>query len=513
MKPLHVEEPELLFRFGQKAAYPRDGLFLFGPVDASDHPRAVNYGVIGTAQSASCFAQWAADISGFIDVPPRGRLSKEREPHHVPFPGMNEAFHAAWTSTPARLVANVDRDALLRTLRIANRHEAVKAAVDVFVNALVAEHNRLEDPPAFWFVALPEFVYELGRPKSTVAVADRIPGRVALREKEAAELDVQPTLFGEDERDAEVYKYGKNFRRQLKARLLEHRIVTQLVRETTLAPHRFLRADGKTPIRRLEDKATVAWKLGVGSYYKSGGRPWQLADVRPGVCYVGLVYKQLQKADDLRHACCAAQMFLSDGEGIVFRGALGPWYQPDRDQFHLDSAAAASLVDTVLKEYRNGHGGEDPAELFIHAKSSFSDDEWAGFTEACTAKTNVVGVQIADGWDQLKLFRPGAYPVLRGTALPTSELSAFLFTSGYVPRLDTYMGPDTPNPLVVSVRRGKAELRTVLSDVMALTKINFNTCLYNDRKPVTIRFADAIGDVIAAAPVTSAPRLPFKFYI
>ena len=27
-------------------------------------------------------------------------------------------------------------------------------------------------------------------------------------------------------------------------------------------------------------------------YYKAGGRPWQLADVRPGVCYVGLVYKR-----------------------------------------------------------------------------------------------------------------------------------------------------------------------------------------------------------------------------
>ena len=82
-----------------------------------------------------------------------------------------------------------------------------------------------------------------------------------------------------------------------------------------------------------------------------------------------------------------------------------------------------------------------------------------------------------------------------------------------MPRLDTYMGPDTPNPLQVSVRRGDVNIETVMADVLSLGKINFNTCLFNDRSPVTIRFADAIGDILVSAPVHSEPRLPFKFYI
>jgi argonaute-like protein implicated in RNA metabolism and viral defense len=124
-----------------------------------------------------------------------------------------------------------------------------------------------------------------------------------------------------------------------------------------------------------------------------------------------------------------------------------------------------------------------------------------------------VGVQIADAWDQLKLFRPGNYPTIRGTAMLIDNRSGFLWTSGYVPRLDTYLGPDTPNPLYVSVRRGNAKIETVMADVLSLTKINFNTCLFNDRKPVTIRFADAIGDILVSAPVSAEQRLPFKFYI
>ena len=97
--------------------------------------------------------------------------------------------------------------------------------------------------------------------------------------------------------------------------------------------------------------------------------------------------------------------------------------------------------------------------------------------------------------------------------MPIDNHSGFLWTPGYVPRLDTYLGSDTPNPLYVSVCRGNAKIETVLADVLSLTKINFNTCLFNDRKPVTIRFADEIGDILISAPVCAEQRLPFKFYI
>ncbi len=515
MKPrmIHVPEPQLEFRFGQTADYPRDGLYLFGPVDATSAPRQVRYGVIGTPSSLRRFKEWAAQVAGFINVPPHGRMSKAIEAHHVAFPGFSEAFFAIWPTEPLRVITDIDEEQLRQSMHIGNRYEAIKTAVDTFVSRLVAERQRDEDPPSFWYVVIPEFVYELGRPRSVVPLEDRVTGKITLKEKEAAYLAIQPTLFGEAEEEAEVYRYAKNFRRQLKARLLDHQVVTQIIRETTLTPHEFLKSNQRDFKRRVEDPATIAWKLCTTSYYKSGGRPWQLANVRPGVCYVGLVYKKQPKEGDIRHACCAAQMFLTDGEGIVFRGALGPWYQPDSKQYHLDRTTAQELVSTVLGEYRLRHE-EDPAELFIHAKSSFGEEEWSGFVSACKGKEiKVVGVQISDAWDHLKLFRPGSYPVIRGTALLTDKRSGFLWTTGYVPRLDTYMGPETPNPLHVSIRRGDANIQTVMADVLCLTKINFNTCLFNDRQPVTIRFADAIGDILVSAPVQSEPRLPFKFYI
>src|SRR6185312_4156604 len=101
---------------------------------------------------------------------------------------------------------------------------------------------------------------------------------------------------------------------------------------------------------------------------------------RAGVCYVGLAYKKRDATADDGFACCAAQMFLSSGEGVVFRGALGPWYRADTEQFHLDEPAARSLVEMVVKEYRDQHNQDPPQELFLHAKSAFAPQEWKGFT-------------------------------------------------------------------------------------------------------------------------------------
>lgn len=181
--------------------------------------------------------------------------------------------------------------------------------------------------------------------------AESAAGRVTISKRKAEELKLSPSLFPGDQVGADVYEYATHFRRQMKARLLKHKIVTQIVREMTLAPEDFKKANGM-PLRRLEDPATIAWKLGTGAYYKGEGRPWQLAHIRPGVCYVGLVYKRTELTADVRHACCAAQMFLSNGEGVVFRGAPGAWFHPETKQFHLDEAAAKGLVELVVEEHR-----------------------------------------------------------------------------------------------------------------------------------------------------------------
>ena len=188
LRVVHVREPQLEFRYSQACEYPRDGLYLFGPVDAPSRPKSIRYGVIGTPEGLRRFGVWAKAANSFIDVPPRGPRSKAIEAHHVPFPGFSEAFHTDWPVDAPRAIVDIDEGKLANALRISNRYEAIKTAVDMFVTRLVADKNRQEDPPSFWYVVIPEFVYQLGRPLSSVPAADRVQGKVQITFTDAAAL-------------------------------------------------------------------------------------------------------------------------------------------------------------------------------------------------------------------------------------------------------------------------------------------------------------------------------------
>ena len=76
----YIPEPKLEFAYGQKAEYPRDGLFLFGPCDAEKRPSKTRFGVIGTPEGVKRFAQWSEKMRGFIATPAPGPRSREVEP-------------------------------------------------------------------------------------------------------------------------------------------------------------------------------------------------------------------------------------------------------------------------------------------------------------------------------------------------------------------------------------------------------------------------------------------------
>jgi len=203
-------------------------------------------------------------------------------------------------------------------------------------------------------------------------------------------------------------------------------------------------------------------------------------------------------------------MFLDSGDGLVFKGAGGPWYSAATNTYHLDEDAARRLIRTAVKEYIS-RAGRPPDELFVHGKARFDDAEWRGFRSGVPSSTRIVRVRIRLAED-LRIFGPGRHAVLRGLAYVRDERTAFLWANGFIPRLGTYPGREVPRGLLIDVCRGRADIRAVLSDVLALTKLNYNACIYGDGQPVTLGFADAVGEILTAGPISGAP-LPFKLYI
>lgn len=502
----YYTEPSLVFGHGQVLQSAKDGLFLFGPVTRDVGISAIRYGLIGTPDGIALFKKWINDVQEVIEAPVEGSVQ------YRTFPGFANVFGVELPSSPI-CVLNVDAEGIRTALRIPDRHLAVHATVDLFLKPMQRFLTEEESFVSMWFVVIPEDVYALGRPQSTVPVSEQTESTALVDAKMAKSIATTPSLFPEDNDAAEPYYYEKHFHNQLKARLLEGpvRAVVQVVRETSIAPYSFLRRDGK-PIRRVQDPATVAWNLCTTAFFKSCGRPWQLARVRNRVCYVGLVFKKLPASFSNKLACCGAQMFLDSGDGLVFKGAVGKWHSKESGEFHLDEASAKDLLTHVVRAYVAAHN-EPPAELFIHAPSAFNDAEWSGFRDAVSSDTKLVGVRIRST-NSLKLFRAAQNPVLRGTAYLQSQRTGFLWTRGYVPYLKTYPGRENPNPLRIDVLRGAADISTVLEDVMNLTKLNYNACIYGDGFPVTLRFARAVGEILTAGPTQrDQPPLPFKHYI
>ena len=496
-KLIYLKEPTLTFGYNQKAVDPRDGLTLFGPF-TREKIHYTSIGVIGTNDGRERFIRWLKKIQKPV-------FSIDNDVARPYFPGIEAAFNISINFDAIKQI-NIEQQSIEHYLRYSDSYQRVHNLVNLYVDKLIKHEKEEEQPVLVWFVMIPDVIRTYCRPKSSIPSSpDNITLGIKGRYSRTA-----PLLFSESAELQEAYRYEINFHNQLKAKLLEHGIVTQIVRESTIAYKDFITKDKL--IKTLEKfESAIAWNISNALYYKSGGLPWILGDIREGVCYVGLVYKKVETDEDEGNACCAAQMFLDSGDGFVFRGNVGPWYNPNSSEYHLSEDSAYELLDKALQTYIEKNNTY-PKEIFIHAKTYFNDEEWSGFEKAAKGKSRVIGVRIRND-NTFKLYREYTYPVPRGMALIIDTRKAFLWSKGFVPRLQTVIGLETPNPLSVEITKGEADIKTVCKDVLALTKLNYNSCIYGDGIPVTLRFADSIGEILTAGPTKDIGVLPFKHYI
>jgi hypothetical protein len=207
-------------------------------------------------------------------------------------------------------------------------------------------------------------------------------------------------------------------------------------------------------------------------------------------------------------------MFLDDGDGVVFLGEYGPWYAPERKQFHLSKDAARNLMRGILKTYGELKG-KPLREVFLHSWSGIDEDEFQGYKDACPEGCQVIAVRVRSEYTLggARLYRTGTLPIVRGSFWELNETSGYLWASGFTPELGTYAGWNVPIPLRIDIQHGDASIQQVARDILALTKLNYNACKVGDAKPVTVLFSDAVGEILVANPNITSRRPNFKFYI
>jgi hypothetical protein len=499
-----LAEPSLGFRYGQTIAAPYAGLSLFGPfdADASGRPSHITYGVVAAPEGLAAFRAFSMRLTLPIISRPYGDPRNDRKPQLLwpPFPGFEAAFGATWPAEAA-WSRSLNREALLTDAQHSDKYRRAYSVCNHYLDGIRIAAERDE---AFGLIicVVPDVVWLNCRPLSRVSNGIG----VAVSKAERAHRRSQPDLF--NPYTPEEYDLSVDFRRQLKARAMKYNIPLQLIRESTLT----LREPAVTDSRNLTPFSDRAWNLSTAFYYKAGGKPWRLASARPGVCYVGLAFRRSELDAGPRTACCAAQMFLDTGDGVVFRGEFGPWYSERDDEYHLSADAAEDLLSGVLNAYA-AQGGQRLSQIFLHSRSTISEEEFAGYRKACPSGVHLVGIRVRTDRNGLRLYRPGKWPVLRGTLWTINNRTAYLWATGFKPTLLSYDGWEVPAPLRIDIEHGDAEVGQVASDIFGLTKLNYNACKLGSGEPVTIGFSDGVGEILIGNPYIEVRRPSFKFYI
>jgi hypothetical protein len=280
-------------------------------------------------------------------------------------------------------------------------------------------------------------------------------------------------------------------------------------------------------------RASVAWRLATALYAKAGGTPWTLArsaaDLRDDSAYIGLSYALRPTTVGTSFVTCCSQVFDADGGGMEFV-AYDIGEGRDLHNQYLTREQMRLIMARSLAVYQRRHAGRSPARLIVHRQSSFRREEIAGCLDAwggAVGELTCVSITRTP-WRAVSLVpdrrnphgsRAG-YAVDRGTTLQLDDRSALVWVSGNA-RTATLSGrgnylqggKGTPRPLLLTRDTGRGPLTEIATQILALSKLNWNNDALHDNLPVTLRYAQTLARTIKHIPMLASRPYDYRLFM
>jgi hypothetical protein len=112
-----------------------------------------------------------------------------------------------------------------------------------------------------------------------------------------------------------------------------------------------------------------------------------------------------------------------------------------------------------------------------------------------------------------RLFREATYPPLRGTFFELQPTSGLVYLRGSVKFFETYPGMYVPRPIQFTVKQADTGVRQLGTEMMSLSKLNWNNTQFNGGEPITVRAARRVGDILKCVPEGGVLQPSFRFYM
>ena len=229
-------------------------------------------------------------------------------------------------------------------------------------------------------------------------------------------------------------------------------------------------------------------------------------------CYVGVSFYKERPFGKSDFQTSLAQVF-GAGEGIVLQGGKAVVDKERGDSKpHLTETAAEELLRQAIARYSLQHGG-NPTRVVVHKTSRYWPEELAGFKKALGSIYHYD--LLAFGEFETRFMRLGKRPVLRGTVVILGTRHYLLFTNGYIPYFRAYPSKRIPRPLEIIEHHGDSTATTVCSEILSLTKLNWNSCWFGSSMPITLRFSRDVGRVLSEIPKNGSikPQTKYRYYM
>lgn len=492
MKLRYIKEPSLQFGTGQHIC-PKQGIFNYHPFDYDQvRPEKITLGLIGKSESIEKIITWLESCRTHISE----KQSKNPHPNLFPnFPGFNQQVgfrcEIVWDDSYIRKLNNSDFESIIR------KHEDLGGRIEDIAQLYIDEIKFLsknKKPDVILCVISESFMTYLKSDE-----VEPIDDDDENEEKEP-KAEEQSKTFEEEELEEEVSKKEQNFRRYLKAKSMQYNVPIQIIRDRV---HK--------PTGEMQDPATIAWNFFTAVYYKASGTPWALIrkDAAETTCYAGISF--FASRDRRTIQTSLAQIFNELGKGVILRGEEVPVTKKDRIP-HLSGDQAFRLLHISLKEYYDAVK-IFPKRLVLHKTSNYSDEEIEGFRQAAKQlhinQTDLITLQPSN----VRLYRPGSYPPMRGTHFGLSSASHVLYTRGSVPFYETYPGKYIPSPLEIKLAAYDESPNVIIDEILALTKMNWNNTQFDRKFPITIECAQNVGEILKYLEGDDSMQLKYSFYM
>ena len=179
---------------------------------------------------------------------------------------------------------------------------------------------------------------------------------------------------------------------------------------------------------------------------------------------------------------------------------------------HLSEEQAYNLLSLSLKEYHDAVK-IFPKRLVLHKTSNFNDAEIFGFNDAAKKfhinQVDLVSIQPSD----IRLYRSGSYPPMRGTHMSISDNHHILYTRGSVPYYETYPGQYIPSPIEIKLASYDESPNLICDEILALTKMNWNNTQFDRKFPITLECARNVGEILKYLDKEEQMQLKYSFYM